>query len=67
MFSWPNKLFEYFRNSRTVHTQQSLVFTQNGVKKKTAPVSGSSAGRNTMLMREVRGEQPGRFELAESS
>ena len=38
------------------HTQQSLEFTQNGVKNKTHPLRCSSANRNALLMREVSGE-----------
>ena len=35
---------------------QSLEFAENGVKNKKHPVSSSSAGKKTLLMREVRGE-----------
>ena len=40
------------------HTQQSLEFAENGAKNKKHPVSSSSAGKNALLMREVRGEGP---------
>lgn len=36
--------------------QLLLQFTQNGVKNKKHPVSGSSADRNRLLVRKVRGE-----------
>ena len=44
---------------------QSLEFTENGAINKTHSVSGSSVGKNTLLMREVRGECPDSFKLTE--
>ncbi len=38
------------------HTQPSLGFTENGLKKKKYPVSGSCVDENALLMSEVRGE-----------
>ncbi len=38
------------------HTQPSLVFTENGPKKRKYPVSGSCVDENNLLMSEVRGE-----------
>ena len=44
---------------------QSLEFTENGAINKTHSVSGSSVGKNTLLMREVRGECPDALKLTE--
>ena len=42
----------------------TTVFKKNGVEKKCKnPVSSSSVGKNTLLMRQVRGEWPGWFKL----
>ncbi len=38
------------------HTQPSLGFTENGLKKRKYPVSGSCVDENALLMSEVRGE-----------
>ncbi len=38
------------------HTQSSLVFTENGPKKRKYPVSSSCGDENALLMSEVRGE-----------
>ncbi len=38
------------------HAQPSLGFTENGLKKRKYPVSGSCADENDLLMSEVRGE-----------
>ncbi len=38
------------------HVQPSLRFTENGLKKRKYPVSGSCVDENTLLMSEVRGE-----------
>ena len=46
------------------HTTFSTI-TQIGAKNKKRPVNGSSADRNVLLMREVRGEWPGWLELTE--
>lgn len=50
-----------------LHAQQSLDCTHNLVKNthKKLPVIDSSVCRNTLLMREVRGEWPDLFELTE--
>ena len=47
------------------HAQQSLEFAANGAKNKKHPVSSSSAGRNALLMREVRGQGPDWSKLSE--
>jgi len=47
------------------HAQPSLGFTEYGPKERKYPVSGSSVGKNALLMPEVRGEWPDRFELIE--
>jgi hypothetical protein len=44
---------------------QSLEFTENGAINKTHSVSGSSVGKNTLLMREVKGECLDSFKLTE--
>ncbi len=38
------------------HAQPSLGFTENGLKKRKYPVSGSCVDKNALLMSEVRGE-----------
>ncbi len=40
-------------------------FTENGQKKRKYPVKGSFVGKNALLMPEVRGEWPDRFEPTE--
>ncbi len=47
------------------HTQPSLGFAENGLKKRKYPVSRSSLGENALLLPEVRGERPGWFEMTE--
>ncbi len=47
------------------HAQPPLGFTENGLKKRKYLVSSSSLGENALLMAEVRGQWPDRFELIE--
>ena len=39
-------------------TQRSLEFAENGEKNKKHPVSSGPAGRNALLVREIKGEGP---------
>ena len=41
-----------------IFMHNSLQFAENGVKNKKHPVTSSSAGKNVLLMRKVRGEGP---------
>ncbi len=43
--------------------QPSLEFTENGLKKRKYPVSGSCVDENALLMSEVRGEWPDWLEM----
>ncbi len=47
------------------HTQPSLRFTENGLKKRKYPVSGSCVDENALLMSEVRGECADWLEMIE--
>ena len=47
------------------HTQQSLEFTQNGVKIEIPPMISSAADRKTLQMKEVRGERLNSLEVKE--
>ncbi len=47
------------------HTQPSLGFTENGLKKRKYPVSGSCVDENALLMSEVRGEWTDWLEMIE--
>ncbi len=47
------------------HTQPSLGFTENGLKKRKYPVSGSCVDENALLMSEVRGECADWLEMIE--
>ncbi len=47
------------------HAQQSLGFTENGLKKRKYPVSGSCKDKNALLMSEVRGEWADWLEMIE--
>ncbi len=47
------------------HTQPSLVFTENDLKKRKYPVSGSCVDENALLMSDVRGEWADWLEMIE--
>ncbi len=47
------------------HAQPSLGFTENGLKKRKYPVSGSCVDENALLMSEVRGEWADWLEMIE--
>ncbi len=47
------------------HAQPSLGFTENGLKKRKYPVSGSCVDENVLLMSEVRGEWADWLEMIE--
>ncbi len=47
------------------HTQPSLGFTENCLKKRKYPVSGSCVDENALLMSEVRGEWADWLEMIE--
>ncbi len=47
------------------HTQPSLVFTENGPKKRKYPVSGSCVYENALLLSEFRGEWADWLEMIE--
>ncbi len=49
------------------HTQPSLGFTENGLKKRKYPVSGSCVDENALLMSEVRGEWTDWLEMIDNS
>ncbi len=47
------------------HAQPSLGFTENGLKKRKYPVSGSCVDENALLMSEIRGERVDWLEMIE--
>ncbi len=47
------------------HTQPSLEITENGLKKRKYPVSGSCVDENALLISEVRGEWADWLEMIE--
>ncbi len=47
------------------HTQPSLGFTENGLKKRKYPAGGSCVDENALLMSEVRGERADWLEMIE--
>ncbi len=47
------------------HSQPSLVFTENDLKERKYPVSGSCVDENALLMSEVRGEWADWLEMIE--
>ncbi len=53
------------KTADTFHTQPSLGFTENGLKKRKYPVSGSCVDENALLMSEVRGEMVDWLEMIE--
>ncbi len=50
------RVFQKLLIYRDFHAQPSLGFTENGLKKRKYPVSGSCVDENALLMSEVREE-----------
>ncbi len=58
-------VFQKLLISWDFHDQPSLGFTENGLKKRKYPVSGSCADENDLLMSEVKGEWADCLEMIE--
>ncbi len=67
-FLVPDRLVRVFQKLLIywdIHAQPSLVFTENGPKKRKYPVSGNCVDENALLMSGVRGEWADWLEMIE--